>query len=102
MYLKRWYFKNNYEDYRVLYQDENYILVQNINSKKYSFGLGRDFGSLYGFPVNQSCLNKDECIKILEKFIKIDKEFNNPNSTIEIYSQMIESLKNEKAKEIVS
>lgn len=95
MILKRWFFKNNYEDYKVLYQDEKYILVQNINSKKYSFGLGADFGSLYGFPVNQSCLNKNECIKILEKFIQIDKKFNNINNTIKVYNNMLKSLKNE-------
>lgn len=97
MKLKRWYFKNNYEDYKVLYQDEQYILVQNINSKKYSFGLGRDFGSFYGFPVNQSCLNRNECIKILKRFIQIDEEFNDINNTKEIYNKMIKSLKIETA-----
>lgn len=95
MELKRWYFKNNYEDYKVLYQDKNYILVQNMNSKKYSFGLNRDFESFNGFPVNQSCLNKNECIKRLKQFIKIDEKYNNVNNTIDIYNKMIESLKSE-------
>lgn len=93
MVLKRWYFKNNYEDYEVLYQDEKYILVKSLYSKQYSFGLGKDFGSFYGFPVNQSCLDKDECIKILEKFIQIDKKYNNINNTIDIYNKMIKLLK---------
>lgn len=93
MVLKRWYFKKNYEDYEVLYEDEKYILVRNLNSKKYSFGLSKDFGSFYGFPVNQSCLNKDECIDILEKFIQIDKQYNDINNTTHIYKKMIKLLK---------
>lgn len=96
MNIKRWYFKNNYEDYKVFYQDEKYILVQNINTEKYSFGLGKDFGSFYGFPVNQSCLNKDECIKTLETFIQIDKKYRDVNRTIEVYRKMIKSLNNER------
>ena len=89
MKIKRWYFKNNYEDYKVLFENETYILVQNINTKKYSFGIARDFGSFYGFPVNQSCLNKNECIERLKQFIEID---NNANNTIEIYNKMIKLL----------
>ncbi len=92
METKRWYFKNNYEDYKVLYEDNVYILVQNLNSNKYSFGISKDFGSFYGFPVNQSCLNKADCIKILKEFIEIDKEYNNINNTIDIYNKMIMSL----------
>jgi hypothetical protein len=36
----KWYFKNGacYEEYSVLYQDGEDILVQNDNTKKYSFG----------------------------------------------------------------
>ena len=92
MKIKRWYFKNNYEDYKVLYEDNKYILVQNINNKKYSFGLTKDFGSFYGFPINQSCLNKKDCIKISQDFIRIDKQYNDVNNTINIENQMINCL----------
>jgi hypothetical protein len=68
MNTRRWYFKNNYTEYQVLFEDDGYILVRNLefDSKKwpeygpYSFGLSRDFGTLYGFPVNQSCLKIGE------------------------------------------
>ncbi len=89
MKIKKWYFKNNYEEYKVLYEDNNYILVQNIKDKRYSFGLVNDFGSFYGFPVNQSCLNKKDCIKILKDFIKIDRKYNDINKTTKIYNKMI-------------
>lgn len=92
MELKRWYFKNNYEDYNVLFENETYILVQNINTGKYSFGISRDFGSFYGFPVNQSSLNRNECIERLKQFIKIDKIYNDVNNTINIYNKMIKLL----------
>lgn len=92
MKIIRWYFKNNYEDYKVLYQDKTYILVQNINTKRYSFGINRDFGSFYGFPINQSCLSKNECKERLKQFIKIDKKYNNVNCTIDTYTNMIKAL----------
>lgn len=95
MMKKRWYFKNNYEDYEVLYEDDKYILVQNDNTKLYSFGLRRDFGTLYGFSVNQSCLSKEECIRMLNVFIEIAEEFNNVNNTIAIYENMIKALESE-------
>ena len=47
-----------YEEYKTIYQDECFLLVQNLRTKTFSFGLIQDFGSLYGFPVNQSCLQK--------------------------------------------
>lgn len=93
MKTKKWYFKNNYELYNVLYEDNNYILVQNSKTKLLSFGLVEDFGTLLGFPVNQSCLNKNECINILNRFIEISKEYNNINGTIDIYKTMIDKIK---------
>lgn len=71
----RWYFKNGtrFEEYSLLYDDEDFILVQNDNTKKYSYGLKREFGTLYGFPVDQSCLSKEEAIDILNLFINIDE-----------------------------
>ena len=89
----KWYFKNNYEIYNVLYEDDKYILVQNDNTKKYSFGLKRDFGTLFGFPINQSCLDKEKCINRLNSFIEIDKKYNDVNYTMAIYENMLKVLK---------
>lgn len=94
MKIKRWYFKNNYEDYKVLYEDECFILVQNINTKNLSFGCVQDFGSFYGFPVNQSCLNKKECINKLNRFIEIDKKYDN-RGTCEVWRNMIKNIESE-------
>lgn len=71
----KWHLKHGtkFETYNVLYEDETFILVQNDNTKKYSFGAASDFGSLYGFPVDQSCLTQDEARNILNDFIEIDK-----------------------------
>lgn len=73
----RWFFKNGtkFEDYSVLYSDNKFTLVQNDNTKKYSFGLMKDFGTLFGFPVNQSCLETDEVKEILTAFIEIDESY---------------------------
>lgn len=73
----RWYLKSGtkFEEYSVLYSDDRFILVQNDNTKKYSYGLRRDFNTLYGFPVNQSCLTNDEAKEMLFAFIKIDKSY---------------------------
>ena len=90
----KWYYKNGetFEVYSVLYDNGKYILVQNDNTKKYSFGLARDFGSLYGFPVNQSCLTKKEVKERLLAFIEIDKKYNNVNQTQKIYESMLEAI----------
>lgn len=89
MKTKKWYFKNNYELYNVLYEDDRFILVQNVNNKLFSFGVASDFGTLLGFPVNQSCLTKNECINELKRFINISKEYNDVDKTINIYKLMI-------------
>lgn len=90
----KWYYKNGktFEKYSVLYENDKYILVQNDNTKKYSFGLSRDFGSFYGFPVNQSCLSADELKAQLLAFIEIDKKYNNVNQTQKIYESMLEAI----------
>ena len=74
---RRWLFRNgqSYEDYTVLFSDGKFLLVQNDNTGKFSFGLERDFGSLCGFPVNQSCLTSTEIISLLERFVEIDKTY---------------------------
>ena len=97
MKTKKWYFKNNYELYNILYEDDRFILVQNVNDKLFSFGVASDFGTLLGFPVNQSCLTKNECINKLKRFIDISKEYKDVNKTINIYKLMImrvEEMKN--------
>ena len=70
-----WHFKNNQEVYSVLYEDDKFILVQNDRTKKYSFGMARDFGTLFGFPVDWSCLNAEEVKERLKAFIKIDEKY---------------------------
>lgn len=91
-----WYFKDNKgiykEIYNVIYEDEKYILVQCDETKEFSFGLKRDFGTLCGFPINQICLTKDECVYLLNSFIDIDKKYDDVNKTMSIYQNMISSL----------
>lgn len=99
MVNKRWYFKTNYEDYNVLYEDEKYILVQNDNTKDYSFGLKGDFGTLCGFPINQRCLYKEECINRLHSFISIDEKYGDINKTKAVYENMIKALEVNNEKE---
>lgn len=93
MKTKKWHFKNNYEIYNVLYEDDRFILVQNANNKLFDFGVASDFGTLLGFPVNQSCLTKNECIDMLKRFIAIDKKYNDISKTANIYKLMIMKLK---------
>lgn len=73
----RWYFKGGttFEEYTALYEDESFILVQNDKTGKYSFGLSRDFGSLFGFPVSWSCLDLKKLKKVLSGLIRVDKRF---------------------------
>ena len=92
MNKKVWYFKNNSEVYSVLYEDKTYILVMDDESKLYSFGLKNDFGTLYGFPVNQSCLSKEETIDILKIFIEIDNKYSDINNTAKVWGNMIKIL----------
>lgn len=72
-----WYFKHGTicHVYSVLYEDDIFILVENDETQEYSFGVKRDFGTLYGFPVNQSCLNTEEANEILYSFVDIDKKY---------------------------
>lgn len=73
----RWYFKHGtkFEEFSVLYDDDKFILVQNDNTQNYSYGLKSDFGTLYGFPVNQSCLNMEQANDMLHAFVEIDKKY---------------------------
>lgn len=73
----KWYYKHGttYEIFSVLFEDNKFILVMNDETKKYSFGLTKDFGTLFGFPINQSCLTLDELKEQLNAFIKIDEKY---------------------------
>ena len=71
------------EDFIVLYEKDDWILVKSKQHDEqkypefgaYSFGLKREFYSLYFFPVNQSCLKKDQAIETLQRFIKINESY---------------------------
>lgn len=99
----KWFFKGGkcYEEYTVLYSNGGRILVQNDNTKKISFGLRRDFGTLFGFPVNWSCLTVDEAKDLLELLINVDNKYPEVQahykeqvgySEAEIYRGMIDAL----------
>lgn len=74
MIVRRWYFKHGtrYEEFNVLYDNGMFMLVQNRETKAFSFGLCADFGTLFGFPVNWSCLTKDQAIELLQGMIRAD------------------------------
>lgn len=74
MIVRRWYFKHGtrYEEFNVLYDNGMFMLVQNRETKAFSFGLCEDFGTLFGFPVNWSCLTKDQAIELLHGMIRVD------------------------------
>lgn len=99
----KWYFKGGkcYEEYTVLYSKADRILVQNDNTKKISFGLREDFGTLFGFPVNWSCLTIDEAKDMLARIIEVDNKYPEVQayykkhlgySVAEIYGEMLEIL----------
>lgn len=73
MNVRRWYYKHGTcnEEFNVLYDNGRFMLVQNRETKAFSFGLCEDFGTLFGFPVNWSCLTKDQAIEILQEMIRI-------------------------------
>ena len=76
MEQRKWYFKNGTksETFNVLYCNGKFIVVENAETKDISFGLDRDFGTLYGFPADWSCLSEDEAESILNDFIRIDSK----------------------------
>ena len=79
-----------------MYENDRFILVQNVRTKNFSFGVRDDFNSFYGFPVNQSCLSKDDCIEKLYRFIEIDTKYSNVNDSIKTWQTMIDILKETK------
>ena len=81
--IKRYYKNGASEDFVVLYENGDWILVKSKQHDEqkypelgeYSFGLKREFSSLYFFPVNQSCLKKQQAIDTLRRFIKVDETY---------------------------
>lgn len=74
MSVRRWYYKHGtcFEEFEVLYDNGRFMLVQNRETKVFSFGLCEDFGTLFGFPVDWSCLTKDQVIERLQGMIRLD------------------------------
>lgn len=100
--------------YTVLYENDefDFLLVkyENHDSEKYSeygeysFGNKREFESIYFFPVEQSCLKKEQAIERLNAYIMRGKKYiglNKGNNSIKetvtrinnCYKSMIEALK---------
>lgn len=72
----KWYFKHgmHYETFSVLYEDDKFMLVRNDQTSKYSFGMVKCFNTLYGFPVNWSCLHKEKAIDVLNGLIGVEQK----------------------------
>ena len=77
MEQRKWFFNGgaNFELFNVLFDRDGFIVVQNCKTHTISFGATSCFGSLYGFPANQSCLKKNEAISVLSECAKIDKGY---------------------------
>ena len=82
MEQRKWFFNGgaNFELFNVLFDRDGFIVVQNCKTRTISFGAASCFGSLFGFPVNQSCLTKDEAISVLRGWIEIDNGYGFPTS----------------------
>lgn len=90
------------EKFEVLFDNGEYCVVKNCETKDYSFGLWRDFYDLYYFPINQSCLTLAQIKDRLNAFIKIDKKYFKTEEQqktfgkVELYTNMLKSLESEK------
>lgn len=92
MEQRKWFFNGgaNFELFNVIFDRDGFLVVQNDKTRTISFGTADCFGSFFGFPVNQSCLTKDEAISILHDWIKIDESYNFPTSR---WENMINAIK---------
>lgn len=92
MEQRKWFFNHgaNFELFNVLFDHDNFIVVQNVKTNAISFGTADCFGSLFSFPVNQSCLTKDEATSVLRSWIEIDKSYGFPTSR---WEKMISAIK---------
>lgn len=106
--IKRYCKNGASEDFVVLYENDDWILVKSKQHDEqkypelgeYSFGLKREFSSLYFFPVNQSCLKKEQAIETLHRFIKINESYiptlgEYTMEAIRRWEEMIEALERE-------
>lgn len=77
MEQRQWFFNHgaNFELFNVLFDDGGFLVVQNAETNTISFGAADCFGTLFGFPANQSCLSKKEAISVLNGWIEIDKGY---------------------------
>nr|DAQ31025.1 MAG TPA: hypothetical protein [Caudoviricetes sp.] len=77
MKQRKWFFNHgaNFELFNVLFDRDGFIVVQNDKTNAISLGTADCFGSLFGFPVNQSCLSKEEAIAVLNGWIEIDRDY---------------------------
>lgn len=82
MEQRKWFFNHgaNFELFNVLFDRDGFIVAQNDETRAISFGTADCFGSLFGFPANQSCLTKNEAISVLRGWIGIDKSYGFPTS----------------------
>lgn len=77
MEQRKWFFNGgaNFELFNVLFDRDGFLVVQNSKTRTISFGEASCFGSLFGFPANQSCLTKDEAVSVFREWAKIDKGY---------------------------
>lgn len=69
-----WKFGKGSEWYKVLYRKHGFIMVQSEGNELISFGQENDFGSFYGFPVNNSCLTIGEAKERIKRLLEINKK----------------------------
>lgn len=76
MEQRKWYFNHgkNSETFNILYDNGRFMLVENVETKKVSFGMCGCFNTLFGFPVSWSCLTRAEAVKLLIGLRKIDEK----------------------------
>lgn len=93
MRQRKWFFNNgaNFELFNVLFDRDGFLVVQNDKTRTISFGAADCFGSLFGFPTNQSCLTKDEAIAILRDWVKIDNGYDFLTSRLESIISVIQA-----------
>ena len=74
---RKWYFKNGscFETYNILYDNGRFMLAENRKTKLVSFGPCDCFNSLFGFPVDWSCLTRKEAVDVLNRLILLDEKY---------------------------
>lgn len=77
MEQRKWYFKHGtrYELFNILFDNGRFMLVENCETKAISFGMCDCFNTLYGFPVDWSCLTRPRAIAIISNLVGIDTKY---------------------------